>query len=125
MSALLMSMEKELKKWKISTTVYGFLYVSARTTLIVFSAVVAAQNNLKGSVIGFAVGWVPLLALAVTIITALDTWQKPQVKWRGFMDDRDSLDSLVIRGRDANESETKLLQEFEEVRKRHREKNVF
>ena len=125
MSVLLTAMEKELQKWKISTTWYGLFYSSSRTALVVFSATVAAQNNLKGSVIGFAVSWVPVLALTVTILTALDTWQKPQLKWRGFMDDRDSLESLVIRCRDGGEPEDKLLEEFEQVRKRHREKNVF
>lgn len=125
MSALVSSMEKELKKWEISTTGHGLLYVSTRIVLIVFSAIVAAQNNLKGSPMGFAVGWVPVLALAVTILTAIDTWQKPQLKWRGFMDDRDHLESLVIRGRDGKENEDKLLKEFEDVRKKHREKNVF
>jgi hypothetical protein len=125
MSALLISMEKELSKWKISTTWYGLFYRTARTALIAFSAIVAAQKNLEGSVMGFLVGWVPVLALVVTILTAIDTWQKPQLKWRGFMDDRDSLESLVIRCRDGREDEDKLLKEFEDVRKSHREKHVF
>jgi len=125
MSELLISMEKELSKWKMTTTWYGLFYGSARTALIAFSAIVAAQNNLQGSPIGFVVRWVPILALAVTVLTAIDTWPKPQLKWRGFMDDRDRLESLVIRCGDAKEDENKLLKEFDDLRKKHRESHVF
>ncbi len=125
MSELLISMEKELSKWKMTTTWYGLFYGSARTALIAFSAIVAAQNNLQGSPIGFVVRWVPILALAVTVLTAIDTWPKPQLKWRGFMDDRDRLESLVIRCGDAKEDENKLLKEFDDLRENHRESHVF
>jgi len=120
MSALLTSMENEFSKWKVSTTWYGVFYGTARTIVIFFSAVVAAQNNLKGSVAGFLVAWVPILALAVTILSAVEAWQEPQLKWRGFMEDRDGLESLIIRCKAGKEDEDKLLKEFEALRKKHR-----
>jgi len=118
-------MEKELSKWTLSARVYATLYVILRAVLIISSAIVAAQNNLKGSAFGFLVAWVPILALTVVIATGIDTWQRPQLKWRGFMEDRDGLESLVICLQAGKEDENKLLKEFDDIRKKHRAEHVF
>ncbi len=54
---------------------------------------------------------------------------KPRDKWRGFMEDRDSLDDLRLRVEargpaDPGAVDT-LREEFAALRKRHREKNVY
>ncbi len=127
--SLMRDVQSELKKWSLNTRVYGALYVGIRTFLIIASVVVAGQDMLRASVAAFVTGWVPLLALAVSVLTALDTWMKPRDKWRGFMEDRDSLDDLRLRieargSTDAGAVDT-LREEFATLRKRHREKNVY
>lgn len=121
---LVNEMNRELKNWRIATVCYGFTYYASRITLIVASAIVAAKENLSGGHGQWLVGWAPLLAVAVAIITALDTWLRPQQKWRGFMEARDSLTDLMIRmenGLPADDSREK----FDALRKWHRERNVF
>jgi hypothetical protein len=125
MSELIRSMEDEFRKWRLSAKGYAFLYGSLRASLIILSAVVAAQNNLKGSPMDSLVSWVPIMALAVTILTAIDTWQKPLVKWRGFMQDRDALEDLIVRAKDTKEDPQALLKEFDALRDRHRKEHVF
>jgi len=97
--------------------------------LIIASAVVAGQDALRASVAAFVTGWVPVLALAVTVFTTLDTWMKPRDKWRGFMEDRDALDDLRLRvearGPATAGAVDTLRDEFTLLRKRHREKNVY
>jgi hypothetical protein len=117
-------MNRELRNWRIATVSYGFTYYASRITLIVASAIVAAKENLSGGHGQWLVSWVPLLAVAVAIITALDTWLRPQQKWRGFMEARDSLTDLLIRmehGLSPDDSREK----FDALRKWHRECNVF
>jgi hypothetical protein len=117
-------MNRELRNWRIAAVSYGFTYYASRITLIVASAIVAAKENLSGGHGQWLVGWVPLLAVAVAIITALDTWLRPQQKWRGFMEARDSLTDLMIRmenGLPVDDSRKK----FDALRKWHRERNVF
>lgn len=117
-------MNRELRNWRIATMSYGFSYYASRITLIVASAIVAAKENLAEGHGQWLVGWAPLLAVAVAVITALDTWLRPQQKWRGFMDARDSLIDLMIRmenGLPADDSREK----FDVLRKWHRERNVF
>lgn len=46
--------------------------------LIVASAAVSAKDNLSGSPLGAVVLWVPIIALVVSIVTAIDTWMKPR-----------------------------------------------
>ena len=129
-------MRREYKKWAFSTKVYGTAYVVVRVFLIVASSIVAAKENLVDSSLGFLVRGVPVLALAVTIFTSLDTWMKPRDKWRGFMEDRDELCDIVIRAESAQNSATaiqntetaiadELREEFKKLRARHREKNVY
>ena len=125
MSELLTDMEQELQKWRLSTKGYAVFYVATRLSMIILSAIVAVQNNLNGTAVEAIVRWVPILAVAVTILTSIDTWQKPQVKWRGFMKDRDDLEDLIIRLKDGNEDAGKLRKEFADLRRRHREENVY
>lgn len=122
-------MQKEYRKWAFSTKVYGTAYVIVRVFLIIASSIVAAEKNLGDSYGGSLVRAVPVLALAVTIFTSLDTWMKPRDKWRGFMEDRDDLCDLVIRVKSVENPGTDpldgLRKEFKELRARHREKNVY
>jgi len=117
-------LNREFRRWRVATASYGYTYYSARIILILASAIVAANANLRLGKGSFLISWIPLIALAVAIITALDTWLKPQQKWRGFMESRDNLADLVIQienGLSDNEARTK----FSEIRKKHRESNIF
>jgi hypothetical protein len=125
MSELLGVMEQELRNWRWSTRGYAVFYVATRLSMIILSATVAAQNNLKTTAVEAIVRWVPILAVAVTILTSIDTWQKPQVKWRGFMKDRDDLQHLIVRMKDGRSEDDKLWQEFADLRSRHRSENVY
>lgn len=53
------------------------VYFISRITLIVASAIVAADKNLAGSNVGWLVGLVPALSLIVAVIAAGDTWYRP------------------------------------------------
>jgi hypothetical protein len=64
------------------------------------------------------------LALGVAVITALDTWLKPQQKWSGFMASRDALTDLMIRMENGLSTDD-TRKEFDKLRKQHRERNVF
>ena len=124
--SLLDHVDSEYKNWSRGTRVYGALYVGIRTCLIFASALVATRDTLSSSVAPFLSRWVPILALAVTILTTVDTWMKPRDKWRGFMEDRDALDDLRLRVKSAvPQAEDGLRAEFASLRKRHREKNVY
>jgi hypothetical protein len=122
-------MESERKKWARSTVTYGTVNVVARIFLILASGIVAAEKNLSDSHSGFLVKWVPLLALAVTVVTAFDSWLKPRDKWRGFMEDRDDLSDLLIRAQNSEAVDAapfdQLREEFGKLRRRHRNKNVY
>ena len=122
---LLVEMQNERQKWSKSTVFYGATNVAIRLFLIIASGLVAADKTilLVHPVLGKAV---PLLAVAVTIVTAIDSWLKPRDKWRGFMEDRDDLADLLIQSEttpttDAN----KLREEFGRLRRRHRNKHVY
>jgi len=122
-------MDTEKRKWAFCTKAYGTINASFRVFLIITSAIVAAQNNLQGSPAKFIVPWIPLLALTVTIVTALDTWLKPRDKWRGFMGSRDALTDLVVRAKSAESTDAakfdQLREEFFKLREMHRKENVF
>jgi hypothetical protein len=120
-------METELRKWSVSTKIYGTLYPLTRLYLIVAAGVVAAGDTLSKSPFPDLTNWVPLLAVSVTIVTALDTWLRPRDKWRGFMRDRDDLATLVIRGNDAERGNglEGLIESFADLRRRHRDDNVY
>ena len=127
MNVLIDTMKRELRKWQRSTTVYGTVNVVFRLVLIICSAIVAAEKSLTGSFSELAVA-VPVLALIVSILTAIDTWIKPRDKWRGFMGDRDDLDNLLIRAQSGPQDSStidKLRDDFGLLRQRHREKNVY
>ena len=126
---LIVEMQTERRKWARSTMLYGAINVIARLFLIVASTIVAAEKNLLGSRAGFLVTLVPLLALGVTVVTAIDTWLKPRDKWRGFMEDRDDLTDVLIRAQKTENADPtffdKLTDEFAKLRRRHRIKNVY
>lgn len=126
---IITEMQGERKKWARSTVVYGTLNVASRIFLIIASSIVSAEKNLIDSSAGFLVKWVPVLALAVTVITAFDTWLKPRDKWRGFMEDRDDLSNLLVRAQspqiDNATDFDKLTEDFRKLRRRHRIKNVY
>ena len=126
---LIVEMQEERKKWARSTVVYGTVNVAARLFLILASGIVAAEKNLFDSSAGFLVKWVPVLALAVTVVTAFDSWLKPRDKWRGFMEDRDDLSDLLIRAQKSESVDANVFDilrgEFSKLRRRHRNKNVY
>jgi hypothetical protein len=126
---LLSEMEREHKKWTFSTKVYGTLYPATRVYLIAVSAIVAANEALASSPLLILLPWVPILAVSVTIITAVDTWLKPRDKWRGFMRDRDELATLIIGSGGASPQDAVALESanaaFAELRRRHRDDNVY
>ena len=126
---LLDEMQKEHYKWSRSTVFYGATNVAIRLFLIIASGLVAADKSIftSDTVLGAKV--IPLLAVAVTVVTAIDSWLKPRDKWRGFMEDRDDLADLLIRVQKsptADMSATdKLRDDFNKLRRRHRNKNVY
>jgi hypothetical protein len=126
---LIVEMKDERKKWARSTIVYATLNVAFRLLLILASAIVAAQNNLKESPVSSLVRWVPAFALAVSILTGLDSWLKPRDKWRGFMEDRDDLSDLLIIAQTEQDTNSEhydnLRKAFKDLRLRHRNKNVY
>ena len=126
---LLSVMENERKRWAQGTLAYGIVYRGLRIVLIIMSATVAAQANLEDSVLTGIIHWIPIFALAVAILTALDTWMKPRDKWRGFMSDRDGLDRFILELksiRDPQEDQILAMNErFSDLRQRHREQNVI
>jgi hypothetical protein len=126
---LIGEMQTERTKWARSTKLYGAINVIARLFLITASSIVAVEKNLLGSHAGFLVTWVPVLALAVTVVTSIDTWLKPRDKWRGFMEDRDDLTDLLIHAQKTENADAtftdKLAEEFTKLRRRHRTKNVY
>ena len=125
---LLSEMEREYKRWTFSTKVYGTLYPATRVYLIAVSAIVAAKETLATSPLLILSPWVPILAVSVTVLTAVDTWLKPRDKWRGFMRDRDDLATLII-GVEGNPADEAALENankaFADLRRRHRDENVY
>ncbi|MCM2576997.1 hypothetical protein [Streptomyces meridianus] len=121
--ALVEEMDREMRRWRIATFNYGVTYYVGRILLILTSAVVAADQNLGDGHGSWLMAWVPALALVVAVMTAVDTWLKPQQKWRGFMESRDALADLRIQagGLPADEVREKFL----ELRRQHRERNIF
>ena len=125
---LTQEIQGERTKWARSTIVYGTTNVIIRLFLIFASGIVAAGKTLADS-FEFSFKWISVIAAAVAILTAIDSWLKPRDKWRGFLEDRDDLSDLLIRAQASqNDSTTpldKLRNEFKELRHRHRNKNVY
>ncbi|MFD3400077.1 DUF4231 domain-containing protein [Kribbella sp. NPDC058693] len=116
-------MKSELAAWERATKVLGLTYRGLRVFLIIASAIVAAEASLRGSEFAWLAGWTPILALLVAILTAIDTWLKPQQKWRGVMESRDDLKDLLASAE--GETDRRDIQiRFAALRKRHREANV-
>ncbi|MDV9170524.1 hypothetical protein R6V09_10310 [Streptomyces sp. W16] len=111
-------------QWRRGMVAYGITYYTTRVVLIVASAIVASGRNLADSPFHNLWYYVPALSLLVAIVTALDTWLKPQQKWQGFMESRDALADLFVRidgGLPLDEARERFFQ----LRQRHREVNVF
>jgi hypothetical protein len=121
---LVKEMDREMRRWRVATFNYGVTYYLGRILLIFASAVVAADQNLGDGHGSWLIRWVPALALAVAVITAVDTWLKPQQKWRGFMESRDALADLRIQA-DGGMPADQVREKFLERRRQHRERNVF
>lgn len=116
-------MKSELAAWERATKALGLTYRGLRVFLIIASAIVAAEASLLKSEFAWLAGWTPILALLVAILTAVDTWLRPQQKWRGVMESRDDLKDLLASaegGTDRGEIQTR----FAALRKKHRETNV-
>ncbi|MFJ8995637.1 hypothetical protein ACIRQH_35180 [Streptomyces sp. NPDC102279] len=120
-------LDKELKKAKrrmgVFTFLWGAWYRSSRAALIVAAAAVAAGDHLHGK-LGWLMKWQPALALAVGILTAMDSWLRPHTKWQGSMKSRDDFVSLAIQsegGLPADEVRSKV----DEIRAEHRDRNLL
>ena len=125
---LLADMKDEYRKWRFSTRVYGTLYPASRTFLIVSSGLVAAKESLVESPLSGLVAWIPVLAFAVTIVTSLDTWIRPRDKWRGFMQDRDDLMTLIHQAESHSldgQHRDVTIAGLADLRRRHHDKNVY
>ncbi|MEV3987372.1 DUF4231 domain-containing protein [Streptomyces sp. NPDC049837] len=117
-------LRRELRRWRVGTNAYGCTYYGLRIVLILASAIVAADQNLGNAKGNWLLVWVPALSLSVAVMTAVDTWLKPQQKWRGFMESRDALADLLVQaegGLPADEVRARFLK----LRQRHRERNIF
>lgn len=117
-------MDREMRRWRVATLNYGVTYYLSRILLIAATAVVAADQNLNGGHGSWLTRWVPALALVVAILTAIDTWLKPQQKWRGFMESRDALADLRMQAEDGMSTD-QVRTKFLKLRQQHRERNVF
>ncbi|MDX2818647.1 DUF4231 domain-containing protein [Streptomyces sp. PA03-5A] len=104
--------------------VYGSTYYLSRLILITASAIVAAGQNLSGGVGTWLVAWVPVLSVLVASLTALDTWLKPQQKWKGSLETRDAVLDLLLR-MDGGLDNGEARQEFREIKDQHRNRNIF
>ncbi|TXS04772.1 DUF4231 domain-containing protein [Streptomyces sp. col6] len=122
--ALLTEMHKTARTLRIGTRNYGVTYYLSRILLICLSSVVAAGANLADSKGNWMVIWIPVLAVVVAAMTALDTWLKPQQKWQDFMESRDALALLVIDFRHGLPFEEAHLR-FSDLREQHRTRNIF
>ena len=123
-SLLRREMSRELRRWRTATVSYGVTYYLSRIALITFSTIVAAKENLGAGHGAWLISWVPAFALAVAVLTAFDTWLKPQQKWRGFMESRDKLASLMVTANlGANPDNVRA--KFDTLRAAHRDKNIF
>ncbi|MER5480542.1 hypothetical protein ABT026_26750 [Streptomyces sp. NPDC002734] len=123
-ATLVREMDREMRRWRVATVNYGVTYYLSRILLILASAVVAADQNLGGGHGSWLIGWVPALALMVAVMTAVDTWLKPQQKWRGFMESRDALADLMIQAGDGMPAD-QVRAKFLKLRQQHRERNIF
>jgi hypothetical protein len=121
---LITEMRRELRRWRIATINYGITYYVSRAILLTASAVVAAQENLKGSIVQWLIDLAPILALVVAVLTALDTWLKPQQKWQGFMESRDQLADLMVQF-NAQADIDQMRTKFRSLRAKHRERNIY
>ncbi|MFE6946301.1 hypothetical protein [Streptomyces chartreusis] len=111
------------RNFRIAAFNCGVTYYTSRVTLILASAVVAAGETLHGRM-GWLIKWAPGLSLLVAVLTALDAWLKPQLKWQGLMESRDDLTDLLIRvegGLTPEDARTR----FVEIRAKHRDSNIF
>ncbi|MEU6106002.1 hypothetical protein [Streptomyces flaveolus] len=117
-------LRRELRRWRVGTYAYGGTYYGLRILLIAASAVVAADQNLGDAKGSWLMSWVPALSLLVAITAAVDTWLKPQQKWRGFMESRDSLADLLVQAEGGLPAE-EVRARFLKLRQRHRERNIF
>ncbi|EST36416.1 DUF4231 domain-containing protein [Streptomyces roseochromogenus] len=117
-------LRRELRRWRVGTNAYGGTYYGLRIVLIATSAIVAADQNLGQAKGSWLLSWVPALSLIVAITTAIDTWLKPQQKWRGFMESRDALADLLVQAEGGLPAE-EVRSRFLKLRQRHRERNIF
>ncbi|MGA8113043.1 MAG: hypothetical protein WCA46_05220 [Actinocatenispora sp.] len=115
---------REYRQWRFSTGVYGATYYVSRFILIAGAATVAAEQGLSEPALSRPAGWVPLLALVVAIVAAIDTWLKPRERWRGFMQSRDEINDLRIRAAGDKPSLDGIREELRRLRERHRDHNI-
>lgn len=115
---------EEYSQWRRGVIRYASAYFGSRLILIVASAIVAADRNLVDSDVSWLISLVPALSLLVAVLAAVDTWLRPQERWRGFMRSRDNAQDLLLRIEQGLPGE-EALAEFNKIRTEHRENNIF
>jgi hypothetical protein len=99
------------------------IHITVRVMLIALAGIVAAQNNLLGSPLKSWVRWVPVMSLAVAIVTALDTWLKPGLMWKALVIYTIKIAALRdnLRAVDPSDQQAieKLHQQFRELEEDH------
>jgi hypothetical protein len=124
------TLERDHANWKAQTQFYGTVSVVIRMSLIISTAIVAAEKTLKAYLPNAEGLFFPTLSILVAIGTALDAWLKPREKWRGFMSDRDAANDLLIKVRNADpKDDAAKLDTYREqlkiLEQRHVEKHVY
>ncbi len=126
------SLETELadhrRSWDADARWLSWLHVATRVALIVASATVAARDQLAPA-LSALVPWVPVLALLVSIVTALDTWFKPATRAQSYLANRDDVADLQLRMklRPATTADECLAfeAEWEQILRRHRDQTAL
>ena len=118
---------REYKMWKWSARLYSSISRGLQIAIIFASTAVVGGKTLE-RFLGPTEEWVPLLTLVIGAFTAVNFWLRPTQKWQGFLNDRDKLDGLCMRVRNADNKDEATIEQyadkFTELRLSHNERNV-
>lgn len=121
------SFDSEVTLYKDDVERYAGLFAAAhfavRIVLICLAAIIAAEHGLETSPAKFLVPWIPIFAVIVAALTALDTWLRPGQHWKvskiyalRFAQLRDQVESMSEN--DAQRLE-ELKRNFRELQQQH------
>ena len=110
--------------WRVSARVYGYLSRVFQVGVITAAILTAALQSFKPNS-----AWMIVLPFLVAFFTALDVWLRPTDKWKGFLKDRDHMEELLIKVKNADpgaaEPLNDLLRQFTSLRQEHNHFNVY